>query len=179
MVDLPGVDTPCVQQRGLKAGHLVSLAGAAAVLVSLWMPWYSVRLPDALRRLFAGEGSGLPPGLKGFTNALAARLPDEIHGSGWQVFSGADVALAAAALLIGALLLASGEAFGPSIKVDRVLSAQAAMLGGGAIGCLVVWKLLQPPVSSEYVRALAGPYVALAGSFCLGLGGWAAARDND
>lgn len=163
-----------MQERGLRIGHLVALAGAAAVVVALWLPWYAVLLPDALRRLVDEQGPALPPGFQGFANQLAASLPAEVHGTGWEVFSGADVALAAAALVVGALLLAAAGALGPSIRVDRALAAQVATVGGGVIAMFIVWKLLDPPVSTPYVSPLAGPWIALTGAVLMCAGGWAA-----
>ena len=37
------------------------LAGALAVMLSLWVSWYEVRIPDALRRAFDPQNADAPP----------------------------------------------------------------------------------------------------------------------
>lgn len=162
-----------MHRPGLRTGHIVSLAGAGAVLVALWLPWYSVRLPDVLNRL----GAVAPPSLKGFTDQLAAALPPDVHATAWEIFGGADVAIAACALVVGAVLLATGGALGPSVKVEGPTAGRLATWIGAAIALIAGYKLVHPPGDASFVHPLTGPWIALAGALMIAAGGWAAAAD--
>src|SRR6476469_1197015 len=101
-------DGGCVQ-RGLRTGHLLSLGGAAAVLGSLWMPWYAINLQGALNKSLTQSSSRIPPALSEMAKGLVQILPKNIRGTGWQAFAGADVAMAGgAALVVLAMVMAAG-----------------------------------------------------------------------
>jgi len=132
------------------------LAGAIAVIASLWLPWYGVAIPDAVREAFDAQSGQLPQGFADFARGLLAALPKSIQLNGWQAFEGADVAIA---LIAGAAALSLLMA----IDVRAVLGA------AGAIAGLVVVHILDQPGPNEIVSVKAGPWVALAGAAAIAI----------
>jgi hypothetical protein len=132
------------------------LAGAIAVIASLWLPWYGVTIPDAVRQAIDVQSGQLPPGFADFARGILAALPKSIQLSGWQAFEGADVAIA---LIAGAAALSVLLA----IDVRAVLGAAAAIAG------LVLVHILDQPGPNEIVSVKAGPWVALAGAVAIAL----------
>jgi hypothetical protein len=132
------------------------LAGALAVVLSLWLPWYQVRIPDELRRAFDDPTGQLPQGFAEFARGLLAVIPASIELNGWQAFEGTDVALALlAGAIAGSVLL--------SVDVRAILAAAAG------IGGLVVVHMLDQPGPNEVVSLKVGPWVALAGAVAIAL----------
>jgi hypothetical protein len=132
------------------------LAGAIAVIASLWLPWYGVAIPDAVREAVDAQSGQLPQGFADFARGILAALPKSIQLNGWQAFEGADVAIA---LIAGAAALSLLMA----IDVRAVLGA------AGAIAGLVVVHVLDQPGPNEIVSVKAGPWVALAGAAAIAL----------
>ena len=132
------------------------LAGAIAVIASLWLPWYGITIPDAVRRAVDAQAGQMPPGFADFARGILASLPRSIQLNGWQSFEGADVALA---LIAGAVAVSVLMA----IDVRAVLGAAAAIAG------LVVVHILDQPGPNEIVTVKAGPWVALAGAVAIAL----------
>lgn len=127
------------------------LAGAIAVIASLWLPWYAITIPDAVRQAVDAQAGQLPQGFADFARGVLASLPQSIQLNGWQAFEGADVAIAliAGAAAITALM---------EIDVRAVLGSAAAIAG------LVVVHILDQPGPNEIVSVKSGPWVALAGA---------------
>jgi hypothetical protein len=132
------------------------LAGALAVIASLWLPWYGVTIPDAVRQVVDAQAGQLPDGFADFARGILASLPKSIQLNGWQAFEGADVAIA---LIAGAAALSVLMA----IDVRAVLGAAAAIAG------LVIVHVLDQPGPNEIVAVKAGPWVALAGAAAIAL----------
>jgi hypothetical protein len=134
------------------------LAGALAVVLSLWLSWYEVRIPDALRRAFDPQNADaqLPEGFAAFARGLLDAIPTVIVVNGWQALEGADVALA---------LLAGAVAFSVMLDVHprAILGAAAAIAG------IVVVHVLDRPGPSEIVSLKIGPWVALGGAVAIAL----------
>jgi hypothetical protein len=134
------------------------LAGALAVMLSLWVSWYEVRIPDALRRAFDPQNADaqMPDGFAAFARGLLDAIPTVIRVNGWQAFEGADVALA---------LLAGAVAFSVMLDVDprAILGAAAAIAG------VVIMHVLDRPGPSEIVSLKLGPWIALAGAAAIAL----------
>jgi hypothetical protein len=132
------------------------LCGAIAVIASLWLPWYGVTIPDAVRQAVDAQAGQLPDGFADFARGILASLPKSIELNGWQAFEGADVAIA---LIAGAAALSVLMA----IDVRAVLGAAAAIAG------LVIVHVLDQPGPNEIVAVKAGPWVALAGAGAIAL----------
>lgn len=132
------------------------LAGAVAVIASLWLPWYGIAIPDAIRQAVDAQAGQLPQGFADFARGVLASLPHSIQLNGWQSFEGADVAIVLIAVAAGITALLE-------IDVRAVLGAAAAIAG------LVVVHILDQPGPNEIVSVKAGPWVALAGAAAIAL----------
>jgi hypothetical protein len=171
-----------MERRGLRAGHLVALAGALLALASLWRPWYTLDVPAAFRDALSREGAKVP-GLGAFAQGLAAALPDHVSASGWRELEGADVALCVGMAAVVALVLGAAGAFGTAVRVD----ARAAGRGIAAVGLagvvVVMVHVVRPPggggAASEIVKLGQGIWIALAGVALTLVGGLMAAADDD
>ena len=154
---------PAAAGTGYPIGGLaIALVGAAALLISLSMPWYALDLPSGLRGLF--EGAAEQFGLREAARGLEA--------TAWEAFEIADVALATAAgatfVLVAAVLLGQMPAAGAT----RFLQG----IGGFVIG-LTLFRMLDQPAPAELLKLQAGPWVALAAGAAIELGsGLTAAR---
>jgi hypothetical protein len=132
------------------------LAGALAVLASLWLPWYGISIPASVRDAFDQQTGQLPPGFADFARGLLDAIQQSLRLNGWQSFEGADVALA---------LLAGAVALSVLMAVDvRAILAAAAVIGG-----LVVVHVLDQPGPNEIVTVKVGPWVALGGAVAIAL----------
>ncbi|MGZ4270051.1 MAG: hypothetical protein ACXVFN_11200 [Solirubrobacteraceae bacterium] len=127
------------------------LAGATAVLLSLWMPWYGIHLPDGLQSQIDARAGEMPPGFAAFAKGLLAAMPQNLHVSAWQAFGGADVAMA---FLAGGLVLLC------FVAADRALSVAGAV----ALAGLVAVHIVDRPGPSGFATLKAGPWVALLGA---------------
>jgi hypothetical protein len=132
------------------------IAGAIVVIASLWLPWYGIAIPDAVRQAVEGQAGQLPQGFAEFARGILDALPRAVELSGWQAFEGADVAVA---------LLAGAAALSVTMTVDprAVLGAAAAIAG------LTIVHVLDQPGPNEIVTVKAGPWVALAGAAAIAL----------
>ncbi|HVP03054.1 MAG TPA: hypothetical protein VMT10_10835 [Solirubrobacteraceae bacterium] len=175
-------------------GLLAAAGGAAAVLASLWLPWYLIRIPQAFRDALSSLGGGqaqpgvapnspgaqLGAALGGVMKGIAAVLPSQITGNGWQVMHGGDVALAivAGAALLVALAVGGGLS-GVAIEPGTAGRFVAA-LGGVAVG-IAGYHVVQRPgmgagALSADVSVKYGIYVAILGGLAMIGGGLAVGR---
>jgi hypothetical protein len=166
-------------ERGLRTGHLLALAGSAVVGASLWLPWYALRVPAALRGAISDQAGGLPAPLGDLARNLAQALPEKIKGTGWQTLHGPDVVLFCGALLVGlAVILAAGVA-GSAVRVAPAAAGRLALFAGVGLGLLVIIKLMEPPGPNEYMSAEIGVWVALAGCALMAAGGLLASHPQE
>jgi hypothetical protein len=169
-----------MEQKGLRLGHFLALAGALVAVVSLWRPWYRVEFPPELRDLFSSGGRlGSDPGLFGeLVRGMAAAMPSSVSVSGWEALKGADVTIAVVAIgAVAVILAASGAVSG--MRVDAVLAARAATLAGVAVLVVAVWHVVKMPgegAASDWIHAASGLWMAIGGGAAmLGGGLWAGA----
>jgi hypothetical protein len=170
-----------MEQKALRLGHFLALAGALAAVGSLWRPWYSVRLPAEVRELFGADGQlGSDPGLFGqLARGIGAAIPGSVSVSGWEVLEGADVVIAVVAAGVAvAVLAASGAIAG--LRVDAGLAARVACAAGALVLVLAAWHLVDRPggdQAAQWLHAEQGLWIALAaGAAMLGGGVWASAQ---
>jgi hypothetical protein len=135
------------------------LAGAIAAFFSLWLPWYTLHIPEELRRVVSAQAVQLPPGYADLARGLLAILPASLRVNGWQAFQGADVAVA---ILAGAIALSVFVALD-----DRAVLAAAAALAG-----VVLYHVVGKPGSASFVKVQVGPWVALAGAVAAAVSVW-------
>jgi hypothetical protein len=178
------VDLCTMEQKGLRTGHFVALAGALAAFGSLWRPWYSITIPAQLRDMLSGGQIGQDPGLLGqMARGLAAALPAELSASGWKELEGADVAVALGALAVVALVLGAAGALGSAIRVDPGACGSLIAAAGAAGIAIALAHVVHKPgggTASDYVHVADGLWIALAGSAAVLIGGlMAAAKPAD
>lgn len=167
-----------MEQKGLRTGHFVALAGAVLAVVSLFRPWYAVEIPQEVRDVFRSQ-AGSDPGLFGeLARGLASRLPSEISASGFKELEGADVVVVVAAVGVVALVLAAAGAIS-GLRADPGAAGGLAGVLGAAIAVVALAHLVNKPgdgPASEWVHVSEGLWLALAGGALTAFGGlWAAA----
>ena len=168
----------------IPVGARLSAAGAALLLTSLWLPWYQITFPQALRDALgsfarAGQptgGAAPAQGLGGTFGALfaglATAIPDRIAATGWEAMKGGDVALA---VIVGLVVMLLTRALGV-VEIDDEPRAKAvATLGLAAVG-IVGYHVLRRPFGDlpGFVEAPSLRYgmgVALAGAVLIAVGG--------
>jgi hypothetical protein len=171
-------DVSAMEQKGLRSGHFLALAGALAAFGSLWRPWYEITIPQQLRDAITGQ-AGQDPGILGqLARDIATRLPSSISASGWKELEGADVAMAVGALAVVALVLGAGGTFGSAVRIDPAAAARGIAAAGAAGVVLTLVHAVHRPMSSEYVHVAQGLWLALGGCVTVVAGGLWAAVDS-
>jgi len=167
--------------NGLRAGHFAALVGAIAALASLWRPWYVVRFPQSLRDAVDGQLSSTQNPLGSFVKGVLAAMPDEIKASAWRELAGADVAMAAGALAVIALVLGAAGAFGSAVRVDPTAAGRwIAILAGAGLVLVAEHAIVRPGGAQvrDLVHLASGMWIALAGCGVAAAGGLLASRPD-
>lgn len=149
----------------MRRGQLIGIGGAIAVLVSLWLPWYSIDV-TALRETVMGSGTTqLPAGWTQFLQGLLAALPGSVTADGWTAMATADIVMVA---IVSAVMAVSVAA--PTLPV----AAQGAALAGLACAIIAAAHIADVPDPSPLFAVRMGPWVALVGGLAMLVGGgWA------
>jgi hypothetical protein len=174
-----------MEQKGLRIGHIVALAGAFAALLALWRPWYSVEIPPQVRDLLGGSGQlGQDPGLMGqLSRSLATALPSSLEASGWKELEGADLVLCVGALAVAVLVIGAAGAFGNAVRIDPNASGSAIAAIGAVLLVVVLVHVVHKPggaQAADFLHLEQGIWIALAGSTATLAGGlMAAAKPRD
>lgn len=126
------------------------VAGAAAVVGSLWAPWYAVDFGPAARSAIGRQTDQLPGVLGDFARQMLTLLPTHIELTAWQALEKGDVAL-----LVCALAACFAALLG---RMDVV-----AIAGVAAAGTTIV-EMFDRPGPSQIVSLKWGPWLALAGA---------------
>jgi hypothetical protein len=167
-------------ENRLRVGPLVVTVGAALLALSLFQPWYTLRLTPA------GANSA-----RQALNSVAlqfgnAAFQDQVHslGSGFSALTGHQLATLSAAqtlhyIHIILLILAAGAflaALLPLVDASRASRASGnriALLGLAATVC-VLFRMVARPVAQEDILSLSlawGVWLALASSLAIAAGG--------
>lgn len=135
--------------------NTLAALGSCGLLGSLWLPWYSFRIPAGVldQAVQIGQQFGaLGPLIR--QGAEITRTLGPIDLTAWQVMHQADIFIAVAAAIAGclALLVVSGRAIG-----DGRLIAFA-----GAVGLLVAgYRTLIPPGPDSLLHPVWGAWLAV------------------
>ncbi|WP_445148256.1 hypothetical protein [Baekduia sp. Peel2402] len=169
-----------MEQKGLRNGHFLALAGALLAVVSLFRPWYTVEIPQEVRDLFSAQGMGSDPGLFGeMVRGLASQMPSSISASGWKELEGADIAIAVAGAGVVALVLAAAGAIN-GLRADPGPAGGLVGALGGVIVVIALAHLVNKPgaqQAADWVHVSDGLWIALAGGALTAFGGlWAASE---
>jgi hypothetical protein len=179
MVRARTTDGMAMEQKGLRSGHFLALAGALAAFASLWRPWYEVTIPQQWRDALSGQ-IGQDPGLLGeMARGIATALPSSISASGWKELDVADVWVALGAVVVITLVLGAGGVFGsggtgtPVWLDPRVGARRIAFQGAGGVLLALVHIVNRPGSGpgSDYVHVAQGLWIALGGCVAVLVGG--------
>ena len=151
--------------RRPELGYVLAALGSAAVVLSLWFPWYTLRIPstfiidaEQLSQQFGAFGPLIRQGAE-----LASHL-GPIHVNAWQTFKQADVALAIAGVVAGGLSLLA--------YTGRANGTAAIVITGGVVALVVAaYRTVDPPGPSGLLHADWGAFVAVAGALATVVGG--------
>jgi hypothetical protein len=153
--------------------YAISALGGLGLLLSLWLPWYSFRIPASVLNQAEQAGSqfgALGPLIQRGADLLRQLGPQ--HLTAWDVFHQIDVALALAGVVAAGLaaLALTGRATGVS-PVIAVAGAIAASL--------ILYRLLKPPGPSEILHPAWGLWFALAVAGAIVVGGLLSRAEAD
>ena len=154
------------------AGHAVAATGGAALAASLWLPWYSIHIPQAAIDSVVQMSQQL--GALGPLVRSGAQLINQLgpfHVTAWQAFSTTPAVVLGAAIIGGGLALLA--------LTDRAGStSQLTMLAGIVAALLVGYRIAVPPSQSGFVHPAWGTYLALVSALAMLAGGALAGRDQ-
>jgi hypothetical protein len=174
------------EQRGLRGGHLLALAGALAALGSLWAPWYRIDLSSLPQVVSQLADRLLRPDLAAQVKANVGSLPTSASVDAWDYFHHNDILIAALSGLVILLVISAAGALGDGISVVPRSAGRACAVFGGLSTLLVGAQfLLGHPTIRSNVPSLPTPpmpidkqwgaYLCLAGSVAMFVGGLMAA----
>jgi hypothetical protein len=155
-------------------GHYAATLGAITLIVSLFLPWYSLNLPPGAEEALDAQTRGLPDALRELSRSFAQELIDSVGGTAWEVFSSADVVLLGCGIIVLVLTLSTIATRGSSTPLTPARAARLTALVGAGASALVVVKILDQPGPNVLLDLDYGPFVALAGAVAMALGGLAA-----
>jgi hypothetical protein len=158
-------------------GHYTATLGAITLIVSLFLPWYTLNLPPGAEEALDEQTRGLPEGLRELSRSFAQELIDSVGGTAWEVFSSADIVLLACGIVVLGVTLWTLATRGASTALPPARAARLIALVGAGASALVVVKILDQPGPNLLLDLDYGPFVALAGTVAMALGGLAA-RDR-
>ena len=143
----------------LRAGEWTAAAGAAALLVTLFLPWFGVEIPGPAGRVI---------------NPL---LAEEDGASGWSTLGWLVIVIALAAIGCAAWL-AFANATGRPVAQSVAASVLTATAGTIAFVVLALRALVFQPGPNEVVVMRYGAWLGLLAALILAIGGWWAAKDE-
>jgi hypothetical protein len=131
----------------------VVLIAAAALVATLFAPWYAIDFSGAARDLMSQQAGQVPGPFGEFARGLLSLLPKRIVANGWEVFERTDI-----------VLLGCGLAAGFAALLGRF--DVAALAGGGAAVTTLLAIVDKPGPGGGLVQLQWGAWAALAAS-CL------------
>jgi hypothetical protein len=155
-----------------KSGHWLSVVGGAGLAISLWLPWYTINIPQsALNSVNQfSQQLGALGGLVRSGTALISQM-GPFHFTAWEAMHTMPAVLLVVAIIGGGLaLLAASDRAGST--------SQLTMLAGAAGALLVGYRLLVPPWSNSFVSPDWGIYVGLLSSLAILAGGVLSGRES-
>jgi hypothetical protein len=144
-----------MKTRSGPPGQALAVAGGAGLALSLWMPWYTVDVPQSALNAVArmSHSFGALGGLIRSGTALLSQL-GPFHITSWEAFKTVPAVLLVVAIIGGGLaLMALTERIGDS--------SQLTMLAGVVGAVLVLYRIVVPPGQGSFVHPDWGIYLAL------------------
>lgn len=124
------------------------LLGAAALVATLFAPWYAIDLSGVARDAISQQAGQVPGPFGEFARGLLSLLPERVVANGWQVFERTDIVLLGCGL---------GAAFSALLGRFDV----AALAGGGAVVATLLAILDKPGPGGGVVQVQGGAWAAL------------------
>ncbi len=153
-------------------GHALAALGAAGLVASLWLPWYSFTLPPAALDTLAQTAQQLGP--LGSLVTRGAQLLSELgplHVTGWQALKTTPVVLLVIGIIAGGLsVLALTERATNTARLTILLAIVGSLLVG--------YRVAVPPVQADFVHPTWGIYVALVSGLVMLAGGMVAGSEG-
>jgi hypothetical protein len=150
----------------LRAGEWTAAVGAAALLVTLFLPWFGVELPRAEQQ---DQGTGVVNLLNTYSTGS--------WGSGWDALGWLVIAIALAAIGC-AVWLAISNATGRPVAQSVAASILTATSGTLAFVVLALRALVVQPGPNDLVVVRYGAWLGLLAALMLAVGGWWATKDE-
>jgi hypothetical protein len=150
----------------LRAGEWIALAGAVALLVTLFLPWFDVEPPRAAQ---PDQGTGILNVLNTYSTTS--------WGTGWDALGWLVIAFALAAIGCAAWL-ALANALRRPVAQAVAASVLTATAGTLAFVALALRALVFQPGPNDLVVMRYGAWLGLLAALVLALGGWWALKDE-
>jgi hypothetical protein len=142
---------------GLRAGEWTAAVGAAALVVTLFLPWFDVELPNDGALVVVGLVSG--------------------SDDGWSNLGWLTIALLLAAIGCAAWLAFANAAARPVAQAVAA-SVLTATAGTVAFVALALRVLIFQPGPNDLIVLRYGAWLGLLAALVLALGGWWAIKDE-
>jgi len=142
-------------------GYTVAVLGAAALSASLWLPWYSLRIPASA--VDSAEQAAHQLGALGplvTATAQLVRALGPVHATAWQAMSTTPGVLLALAAMGGGLSVLA--------LTGRASSVERMVAGVGIVALLLVgYRLVILPGPGPFVHLAWGIFLALGGAVAI------------
>lgn len=156
-----------------KPGQSLAALGGLGLAISLWLPWYTVDIPQAALNTVAQlsqQFGALGPLVRSGAKLISQLGP--FHMTAWQAFKTTPDVLLVAAIIGGGLALLA--------LADRAGSTSGLTMLAGAVGALLVgYRIAVPPGQNSFVSPTWGIYVGLLSSLAMLAGGFLSGRGDD
>jgi hypothetical protein len=152
--------------RRLRAGEWVAAAGAAGLLVTLFLPWFGLETPARKTQFFGDDG------VVNLLGTYSVGSDDGWSNLGWVTLAFALAAIGCAAWLAAATAVARPIA---QQVAAGVLTATAGPL---ALLALALRTLIFQPGPNELIGTRYGAWLGLLAALALTVGGWWAIKDE-
>ncbi len=157
-----------MRDRSGAQGQALAVAGGAGLAISLWLPWYTVEIPQSalnsvtqMSQQFGALGSLIRSGAQ-----LISQL-GPFHLTSWQAFKTLPAVVLVNAIIGGGLaLLALSDRAGNTSRLT--------MLAGGVGALLVGYRIAVPPGQGGFVHPAWAIYLGLGGALAMLAGGFLA-----
>jgi hypothetical protein len=141
----------------LRAGEWITAAGAAALLVTLFLPWFGLDLPPS--------------------TVAVPTIVGEASESGWDALGWVTIVFALAAIGCGAwLAIAAGT--GRPVAQQVAAGVLTATAGTLAFVVVLLRALVFQPGPNDLVGTRYGAWLGLLAALTLAVGGWWAIKDE-
>ena len=151
-------------------GQALAAAGGFGLAASLWLPWYTVHIPQAALdsvNQMAQQFGALGPLVRSGTQLISALGP--FHFTAWQAFTTIPAVLLVTAIIGGGLALLA--------LTDRAGNTSQLTTLAGAVGTLLVgYRLAVPPWQNSFVHPAWGIYLGLVSALMMLAGGFLAGK---